>query len=61
LPIWALQVPAVEPGVLRPPAHRGWLVALVVGIGTSAVGLHARGAVRVGASLKSVPVCLRTL
>jgi hypothetical protein len=24
LPIWALQVPAVEPGVLRPPAHRDW-------------------------------------
>jgi hypothetical protein len=21
---WALRVPAVEPGVLRPPAHRGW-------------------------------------
>jgi hypothetical protein len=23
-PIWALQVPAVEPGVLSPAAHRGW-------------------------------------
>jgi hypothetical protein len=34
LPIWALQVPAVEPGVLRPPGHRGWW--LVAGTTTSA-------------------------
>jgi hypothetical protein len=33
LPIWALQVPAVESGVLRPPAHiaaGGWCKHLLV-------------------------------
>jgi hypothetical protein len=49
LPICAPQVPAMESGVLRPPAHRGWW--LVVGISTSTGGLPVLG-VRFG-GLKS--------
>jgi hypothetical protein len=41
LRILALQVPAVESGVLRPPAHRGWW--LVAGITTSKGGFPCWG------------------
>jgi hypothetical protein len=34
----ALQVPAVEPGVLRPPAHRGWCLVQAPRWGASLAG-----------------------